>query len=158
MRDVTYHKRYEATVERFNGDGSFDLLPSDDAMKGRGLQRVRERVGLAGAASYLVKPGTRCLFGFRNGDPRAPEIVAWEFQKDSAVVSLNGGRARVARKGDSVKVPAGTAVTGVVNGTLTVPGTPPVVTPVVGLPFVGTATLAGPVRARIIGGARRVKS
>lgn len=158
MRDVTYHRRYLAEVERRAPDGTFDLRPLDEPMLGRGLQGVRERVGLASAETIAVRPGARCLFGFANGDPQRPEIVAWEFSRGSATVSLDGGLAAIARKGDPVRIIAGESVSivGIVAGIVT-PPPPAAPFPVAGLPFTGTAALTGPIRADIIGGARRVK-
>ena len=160
MRDVTYHRRYLAEIERRAPNGTFDIKPLDDAMRGRGLQGVPERVGIAGAETLAVKAGTRCLFGFANGDTMRPEIVAWEFTKGSAVVSLDGGLAGLARKGDPVKVVVGATVpiVCVVSGTVTTPPPASVTTPVAGLQFVGIATLSGEIRADIIGGTPKVKA
>jgi len=158
MRDTTYHRRYSATVERDRGDGTFDLLPDDHAMRGTG-QAVPDRVGVAGA-SVRVEQGTRCLFTFADGDPSKPVIVAWEFKGGSATVSFDGGEAAVARKGDLVDILLGdpTPVAGLVQGTVLPPqpGPPPFQLPPT--PFTGTATLSGPVRAVIVGGAKRVKA
>lgn len=158
MQGVAYHRRYPSEVVRDRGDGTWDVMPLDEPLRGQGLQAVPERVGLPSAASSRVRPGTRCLVGFVDGDRRAPRIEAWEFAEDSGTVSLDGGIAGVARKGDLVRVLAGAAVpiVGIVNGTLTAPNG--ATTPVVNQPFDGTAFPDGPIHAEIIGGARRVKA
>lgn len=158
MRDVTYQRRYSATIERDRGDGTFDLMPDDPAMRGTGLQAVPGRVGVAGA-EVRVEPGTRCVFAFADADPAKPCIVAWEYTKGSAVVSVGGGHAQVARKGDLVDVLLGTPtpIAGIVQGMVTPPA-PAVPFPLPPTPFTGTGTLSGPVRAVIVGGAPRVKA
>jgi len=157
MRDVTYQRRYSATIERDRGDGTFDLMPDDPAMRGTGLQAVPGRVGVAGA-EVRVEPGTRCVFAFADADPAKPCIVAWEYAQGSAVVSLGGGQAQVARKVDLVDVllSTPTPVAGIVQGTVLPPQPGPPPFPLPPTPFTGTATLSGPVRAVIVGGAPRV--
>lgn len=157
MRDVTYHRRYSASIERDRGDGTFDLIPDDPAMRGTGLQAVPDRVGIAGTGAQ-VQPGTRCVFAFADADPSKPWIVVWEYAQGSAVVSLDGGQAQVARKGDLVDVllSTPTPVAGIVQGTVLPPQPGPPPFPLPPTPFTGTATLSGPVRAVIVGGAPRV--
>jgi len=159
MRDTTYHRRYSATVERDRGDGTFDIIPDDQAMRGTGLQAVPDRVGVAGA-EVRVEPGTRCLVTFADGDPSKPVIVAWEFKRGSATISFDGGEAAVARKGDLVDVllDTPTPIAGIVQGTVLPPQPGPPPFTLAPTPFTGTATLSGPVRAVIVGGAKRVKA
>lgn len=159
--DYRYERRYGATVVATNTDGSrVDLEPDDDAVRGLGLQAVPVRSGIAGGSSR-AQPGTRCLLAFDDGDPSKPAVVGWEYAKGSAVVSLGGGIAGVARNGDMVELLLSplTPITGVISGSVTVPTVPPTVVPVPPITqFVGVATIVLPVRGRIVGGARRVKA
>jgi hypothetical protein len=154
MRDITYRCVYGAVVRADHGT-SVDLEPDDDRMRGLGLSRVPKAAGLLGDTSD-VKPGQRCLFGFENADPQRPRVVAWEFAAGQAVVILDGGRGGVARKGDVVEVYLGTTVSveGFAFGAVSPPTPPEPLVPFA--KFEGELTLLGPVRGKIIGGARRV--
>ncbi len=162
MRDTTFHRLYRAIVERTNADHTVDVLPEDETIRGIGLQHVPVRVGIA-ASVVSAEPGLLCLLGFEGGDPQRPYIAAWEYRQRSAIVKLDGGDAAVARKGDAIRVltvPA-MAVSGVCGGTVDTPNASPppptVPVPVVpGTPFVGVVTIATPVTATPIGGARKV--
>lgn len=162
MRDVTYDKVYAATVELDRQDQTFDVRVDDPALRGQGLSRVPVLVGVAGAR-VQANNGTRCLVGFVDRDPRKPRIVAWQYQANSGKVSLDNGTASVARQGDFVRVlvsdPA--PISGVMSGQTTIPGPPPVITPIPAAPFIGTVTgiVDGSVKANIgAGGARRLQA
>lgn len=160
-RDNPYLRAYGVEVEAQHDDGSVDVLPDAVDIRGLGLQHVPVLVSPAGTSSR-VKPGTRGLLRFADGDPRKPRIVAWAYLQASAVVSLDGGHAGVARNGDLVELLLSsptTPVAGVVSGTVTVPGTPPTTVPVpVGTQFSGVATMSAAVQGRIFGGAARVRA
>lgn len=106
------------------------------------MQRVPKAAGIA-ADQSLVSPGTRCLVGFANGDPRHPTVLAFEYRQGTAVVRLDDGAAGLARVGDTVRVATTPAlqVSATIQGTNTVPGAPPVVTTIPPTPFVGTLTI-----------------
>jgi hypothetical protein len=158
--DFRFERVWPAVVERVGADGLVDVLPDDAEMRGSGLQGV-PMATIDPATQLAPEPGCRCLLGFRDGDPRKPTIVAWEYAQDSATVRLAGGIARVARKGDVIDVllPMGTptAVSGVAAGVQTppLPASPVTVPPT---PVTGTVTLATKVYAQPIGGAPRVKA
>lgn len=157
--DLVYARVYAATVELQHDDGSCDVRPDAAELRGDGLQHVPVMVSPAGTGAR-VEPGTRCLVAFADGDPRQPRIVAWEYAQVRATVALDSGAAGVARNGDLVQLNLSpmAPVSGVASGTVTIPGSPPTVVALPpGAPFVGTATIATPVRGRILGGAARVK-
>lgn len=158
LGDYRFERVYPATVERYSS-GAVDVIPDDESIRGLGMQKLTVRVGVP-SASVSVEPGARCLVAFAEGDQRRPYVCAWEYKRASAVVFLDGGDAGVARHGDLVDVLLGalaTPIAGVVGGSYTIPGSPPTVVEIPeGTPFVGTATVATPVRAVVIGGARRV--
>lgn len=157
--DLRFERTWSSTIERDNGDGTADVLPDSPLMRGLGLQRVPLPT-IDPTTEIAPAQGCRCLLGFLEGDPRQPVIVAWEFAAGSATVRLDGGTAGLARKGDLVDVmlSSQSPVQGIVNGSYTIPGSPPTVVPIVNGQFSGYATIAQTVRARIIGGAQRVKA
>jgi hypothetical protein len=161
MRDVRYRRVYSATVQLDHLDGHFDILPDDEAMRGHGLSRVPVLVGDVGA-TVQANAGTRCLFGFANGDPRRPRIRAWEYEAQSGRIVFDDGAAGLARQGDYVRCLVGNPapVAGLMGGTAFVPAPPgqPIPTPVPMTPFIGTVTgiLPDTVHGEILGGARRV--
>lgn len=157
--DYRYERSYQATVERVNSDDTVDVLPDDASVRGVGLQRVP--VALTDPTTTArPEAGCRCLLSFLEGDPRRPCITAWEYAQNSATVQLDDGAAGIARKGDliDVELSASTPVAGILNGSYTIPGSPPTVVQVVNGQLTGTATIATPVRAVIIGGAASVKA
>lgn len=136
LRDVTYHRLYPAEVVLQRSDGTVDLAPEDEPMRGHGLQSVPISVGVPGT-TLLVQPGTRCLFGFVDGDPRKPHVVAWAYQRDGAVVRLADGGAPVARVGDTVEpqFPPTIVAQAVIGGETVNPSPPPPTVPVPDAPF-----------------------
>jgi hypothetical protein len=140
MRDVTFHVHYPATVEVTRADGSIDVTPDDEKIRGLGLPPLRAQPGLPGTEVRALK-GARCLVGFRNGDPRAPYISAWS-TGGLQLVSIDGGGAGVSGLADVVDVliPESLTVNGVVSGVAT-PPPPAVPVPVPAAPFVGLAVV-----------------
>lgn len=161
MRDVTFDRVYSARVDVDHGDETLDVTSDDDALRGTSLQRVPVLVGVAGARVRAV-PGTVCLLGFGNRDPRFPRIVGWGYQSGKARIAFDGGIAGLARQGDPVRmlVSEGATVAGTMSGQTTIPGTPPVITPVPLAPFIGVVTGVDAARdlfaANILGGARKL--
>lgn len=126
MRDTLYHVKYSATVERQHDDGTVDILPDSERVRGTGLSGVRIRHGIPGV-DVRVKVGSSVLLGFEDGDPERPYVSLWERGSIDSI-SFDGGNRPIARQGDPVSVfwPPGAAVTGTISG----------------LPFTGTITLA----------------
>lgn len=125
MRDARYHALYPCTVEAQAADGTLDLTPDDEKIRGTGLQAVTIRHGLPGI-TVKVKAGARLLLGFEAGDPKRPFAALWE---PGAIeeISVDGGNQPVTRKGDAVTVfwPPSVPVVGVTpvgafTGTMTI--------------------------------------
>ena len=150
LRDVTYHKLYPATVQRTDSDGTAEVLPDDEEIRGTGL-RADILPGIPGT-TIEAAAGARALVGFRAGDPRRPYIAEWGAE-GLIRMGFKGGAAGFARVGDVIDIATlpTVPVSGLISGTLTVPGTPPVVTPLPPTPFAGTATITTPVQAQIQG-------
>lgn len=157
MRDARFHKLYPATVQFQNQDGSVEVLPDDEEIRGTGLRAV-PRPGLPGT-DINVAAGARCLVGFAEGDPGKPFIAEWE-GNGLASVRLGHGTRPVARMGDTVKIATTPSqnVAGIIQGILTIPGPPPVPTPIPPSPFSGVVTLppTPPVQALIMAGNTKV--
>lgn len=117
VRERVYLRSYESTVESQNDDGTVDLLPDSDAIRGTGLQSVPIYHGLPGVTVRVV-PGARVLLQFVGGDPAKPYASLWR-SGDIEEISFNGGQAPVARQGDAVAVywPATLNFTGAIVGT-----------------------------------------
>lgn len=134
-RDVRFHKLYPGTVELDRGDGSMDVTPDDDEIRGMGLPPLRARAGLPGEVT--ADAGARVLVGFDGGDPKRPYIA--EFGGGRGTVKLGGGTSSIAGMGDPLEVlmsgPVG--VQAIINGYYVQPGTPPVVVPLPGVPLLG---------------------
>lgn len=125
MRDTRYHALYPCTVEAQAADGSLDLTPDDESIRGTGLGAVQIRHGLPGVR-VKVKQGARLLVGFEAGDPNRPFASLWE---PGAIeeISVDGGTQPVTRQGDSVTVfwppsvaVVGTTPAGPFTGTMTI--------------------------------------
>jgi hypothetical protein len=118
MRDVTYHRVYPCTVQSQAPDGTLDLTPDDDTIRGEGLSGVPIRHGVPGLR-VNVRQGARVLLAFEAGDPSRRYAALWS--EDPTVVesvSFGGGTAPVARLGDTVDVffPPQIPVTGLLSG------------------------------------------
>lgn len=114
-QEVIYSRLYPAEVVTQNADGTLQLLPDDERVRGAGLDRVPIRCGLPGF-EVRVKAGARVRLGFDGGDPSRPFASLWD--ADPSVVesiSFAGGTRPIARVGDTVQVFAGqTAIMGTV--------------------------------------------
>lgn len=106
-----YHGLYPSTVLAQAADGTVDVLPDDEAVRGDGgLQGVKLRHGQAGF-TQKVPAGARVLLGFEAGDPRKPYVALWEPGSVTETVYDNGTQA-VARVGDLTQAGGvGTVVT-----------------------------------------------
>lgn len=151
-RGAVYDGLYPATVQGRNADGTIDILPDDDVISGAGLAVPLD----SDPPNTTIVPaiGARCLLGFKGGDPRRPYVSEWE-SGGLERVGFDGGTRRVARIGDQIAlaIPPSITVTGVVQGTQTIPGTPPVIVPIPATPLLtGVVTLATPPRAVVQSG------
>src|SRR5688572_28271881 len=86
MRDVAYLASYGATIQSQAADGTVDVYPDSEAIRGNGLTQVPIRHGVPG--TVLVPSGTRCRLRFENGDPSKPYVS--EFGNGSLTTLLLG--------------------------------------------------------------------
>lgn len=104
-RDVDYSRVYRCRVSTQNADGSLQLVPDDDKMKGRGLDKVPIWLGLPGFV-VNVSAGAQCLLAFMNGRPDQPFVCGWMTDDNASLISVefmkNGLSAPLARVGDPV--------------------------------------------------------
>lgn len=137
-----YLRSWECEVARQAADGTLDLVPDDERIRGAGLQGVPIFHGLPGVTVTVV-PGARVLLQFVGGDPSKPFASLWR-SGDIEEISFNGGTAPIARQGDPVAVywPASVPVTGTLGGQ----------------PFTGTMTIASQGAGIIQSGAQRAKA
>ena len=135
-RQADYSTEWPCEVVTQNPDGTLQLLPDDDVMKARGLDKVPIRYPCPGMR-IRVKPGARCHLAFAGHDPARPFAHNWE-QGDEFVEFVDftaGGRsAPIGRQGDSILIYFTPGVPIPVTGTLTPPGTA----------FTGLITIATP--------------
>jgi hypothetical protein len=75
MGRLPYHALWPARVVGQDNAGNLELVPDDAAMPGE--VGVPIRLGLPGC-EVKVKPGTRVLLGYEQGDPRKPYASLWE--------------------------------------------------------------------------------
>lgn len=98
-RAIDYSRKWPARVSKVNGDGTIQVVPDDDRIKGAGLDAVAIRTGFPG--SLTPAPGSRCLIGWEGGDPSRPYAEGWNAQTVGEM-SLAGGTLPAARQGDMV--------------------------------------------------------
>ena len=97
---LDYHAMYPSSVMRQAADGSLDLLPDDERMRGTGCQGIRLRHGLPGF-TCTVPVATRVLLGFEAGDPKRPFAALWDAGAVTEIV-FDAGTEDVARTSDTV--------------------------------------------------------
>jgi len=152
LQPVDYFAAYECTVKAVDAEGKLDLDPFDTRLK-PGPQHVEVKAP-AGYEKITPKTGSVCMVSFKNGNPDAPFVEFFSLDAQFSEVAiradkitLNGGTAAVARKGDSVGVLTGKVtdpMTGVVMFTLAPPGGIPVSSPSVDLKIgQGNETIKG---------------
>jgi hypothetical protein len=74
--EIDYSRRYPCKVTAQNADGTLQVLPEDEKIKGRGLDRCDVYVGLPGT-TLKVPAGAECLVAFRAGDPSRAYVDGW---------------------------------------------------------------------------------
>lgn len=116
-RDVDYSRMYRCRVATQHADGTLQLVPDDDKMKGRGLDKVRIRLGLPGFR-VEVPEGSYCMLGFDGGDPEEPYAGLWDSESAVTKVTFEGAESNISRIGDQVDIymPDVLPVTGTVDG------------------------------------------
>jgi hypothetical protein len=97
-RSVAMAQTYPARVVSQRPDGTLELVPDDEQLKGAGLDRVPIRYGLPGC-SAKVPPGTRVRVGFDGGDASRPFALGWD-AGEFTELTLGNGVLPNARQGD----------------------------------------------------------
>lgn len=115
QREIDYTKRYPARVSLVNGDGTIQVVPDDQRVRGNGLDRVRVRSGVPG--TITPKKGARCLLGFDAGDGSRPYAEGWDDGEVETMV-LADGTAPTAHIGSTCNVffPPLMPIQGTLNG------------------------------------------
>ena len=131
LQPVDYFAAYECTVRGVDSDGNLDLEPFDERLK-EGPQHVEIKAP-AGYEKIVPKVGSVCMLQFKNGKPDAPYVACFSLDATFSevairadTITLNGGTAAVARKGDSVGTLSGAAPNGPVMFTYAPDDGPPV--------------------------------
>lgn len=70
-RAIDLTKVYAGTVLLQHADGTVDVLPDDERIRGTGVIHLPIRVGTPGV-KVTALPGVRCAFWFDDGDPTKP--------------------------------------------------------------------------------------
>lgn len=138
LQPVDYFAAYECTVKAVDAEGKLDLDPFDTRLK-PGPQHVEVKAPAA-YEKITPKTGSVCMMSFKNGNPDAPFVEFFSLDAQfsevairSDKITLNGGTAAVARKGDSVGTLSGQAGNVPVIFVYAPPDGPPVTTQTVQL-------------------------
>jgi hypothetical protein len=131
-QSIDYTALWPCRVVTRNADGTLQLVPDDERMKGSGLDKVPMR----GAPEFVAKAGDRVRFGFEGGDPSRPFAAEPNFEGERAV----------ARVGDPVVVYVQPGVPVPFTGTIN------------GLAATGTFVIATPVYGSIMSGQDRLRA
>lgn len=70
-----FNKNYSGTVNSQNSDGTINLLPDDNLIKGGGISNIPIR-GPVGSKQTIIE-GTRAIVQYENNDPSRPYIVGF---------------------------------------------------------------------------------
>lgn len=70
-QQITYSRMYPSRVVKQNGDGSLDVMPDSQDIRGNGITGVPIRHGIPGL-EVTVPPGGKVLLFFEGGDKKAP--------------------------------------------------------------------------------------
>lgn len=76
-RQIDYAKVYPSVVKFQNPDGTLDLLPDDESIRGDGFKCIIITLGLPGV-TVTVPIGGRVNLYFQDGDPKKPRAGLWE--------------------------------------------------------------------------------
>ncbi len=86
-RRIDYSQMYPCTVNLQNADGSLDVTPDDDRIKGNGFRRVGITHGIPGV-TVTVPIGGQVNLYFQNADPKKPRCALWEDGSSVTTVSV----------------------------------------------------------------------
>lgn len=98
-RAIDYSRKYSARVAAQNSDGTLQVVPDDERLRGSGLDRVKIQTGFPG--TIQAEAGSRCLIGFDGGDPSKPYAEGWD-GRNVTEMSLADGTLPAGRQGDMV--------------------------------------------------------
>jgi hypothetical protein len=98
-RRVDYLAHYPARVVQQRADGTLDLAPDDPRVPS--CQAVPIRYGVPGLRAE-VSAGARVTLTYEGGNPARPVATLWD--TTTATIYVDGGTARAAREGHSVRV------------------------------------------------------
>ncbi len=131
---------YLCKVRTQNSDGTLQLEPEDERIKGRGLGSVPIRHGLPGF-EVKVKAGAQVHVAFDGGDPSKPYASLWTPGNAGCVQRIeykpSGISSPVVRVGDQIEasLPMALPISGLMSG----------------LPFSGVITVTSPLKAIVSG-------
>ncbi len=94
-RDIDYCRHYPCVVRAQNSDGTLDLMPDDERIRGNGFQSIIIDHGLPGI-TVKVPTGGRVNLFFQNGDPKQPRASTWE-GSGVTEIAIDGGSQPVIR-------------------------------------------------------------
>ncbi len=94
-RRIDYAQMYPSKVNAQNGDGTLDITPDDERMRGDGLKNIAITYGLPGVTATIPSGGKVNLY-FRNGDPKEPRAALFE-GSGVTTVEVGGGTEPVLR-------------------------------------------------------------
>lgn len=83
---ITASRHWPAKVIKQQSDGSVDLYPDHERVRGQGLASVPLRTGIPGV-DVKIKPGERVAFHFEEGNPSKPAAALWP--NGSGALELN---------------------------------------------------------------------
>jgi hypothetical protein len=76
MVAIDYSRRYPCKVVSQNANGTLQVMPDDDKIRGSGLDHCEIYVGLPGT-KLKVPNGAECLVAFKAGDPSRAYVDGW---------------------------------------------------------------------------------
>lgn len=97
---IDYAKMWPASVVSQAGDGTLEVVPDDERIRGLGLKRLPIRHGLPGTKVKVPK-NARVRVGFDAADPKRPYAAVWDEGAVTEIQLANGTQA-VTRQGDMV--------------------------------------------------------
>lgn len=100
-RQIDMSRTYPGRVSKQNDDGTLQIVPDDEKVKGTGLDKAAYYVGLPGS-KVKVNPGQRVLFLFEAGDGSRVSVVAWQGGGPKEVTIGGPTGIPAARQGDMV--------------------------------------------------------
>lgn len=84
-----YSKWYPCKVVAQDADGTLQIYPEDETVRGSGIAKVPLMIGMPGV-KVTVAPGARVRLFFENGDPSKPACALWEQSSTAAQAFVLG--------------------------------------------------------------------